>query len=44
MRNVCGNETLSKFQAFEGSQYFSLDLRGKRQLTHKISKESRVAY
>ena len=29
MRTVCGSETFNNFQTFEGSQYFSLDLRGK---------------
>ena len=43
MRTVCGSKALNKFQTFEGSQYFSSELREKKQLTYKISKEIRVA-
>ena len=29
MRTVCGSKTFNKFPTFEGSQYFSPDLREK---------------
>ena len=32
MRAVCGSKTFNKLQTFEGSQYFSLDLREKDSL------------
>ena len=32
MRTVCSSKTFNKFQTFEGSQYFSPDLREKGSL------------
>ena len=44
MRTVCGSKALNKLQTFEGSQYFSPDLREKKKkLACKISKERRIA-
>ena len=42
MRTVCGSKAFNKFQTFEGSQYFSPDLRSKTAY-YKISKERRIA-
>lgn len=33
---ICGNKTLNKFQTFEGSQYFSADIREKDTLVIKL--------
>ena len=43
MRTVCGSKALNKFHTFEGSQYFSPDLREKKQLSYEISKERIIA-
>ena len=40
MKTICVSKALYKFQTFEGSQYFSPDL---RQKIYKISKERRIA-
>ena len=32
MRTACGSKSLNKFQTFEGTQYFSPDLREKNRL------------
>ena len=43
MRTACGSKALNKFRTSERSQYFSPDLREKKLLTYKISKERRIA-
>ena len=43
MRTVCASKVLKKLQTFEGSHYFSPNLRDKKQLTYKISKERAIA-
>ena len=43
MITVCVSRALSKLRTSEWSHYFSPDLREKKQLTYKISKERGIA-
>ena len=42
MKTVRGSKTFNKFQTTEGTQYFSDDLRKKRQLAHRKLKKGRI--